>query len=384
MSIPITAIARMLAVLSCVVACAQMVNEWIESSSIPVSASDVIRSQDDLDAFRAKHEKGGHHPFVEGDPIEIPTGVYLQSVSFLNATDVNATGYIWQHYPVNFQYNKGIVFPEQVSSDDGVLMKVFEDKSEIDGKPRDLVGWYFDIVVRQSFDYRRYPFDPATIWLRLWPAEFGDDQHVFLTPDFRSYTSMGPGETFGLDSDLVPGGWEVSENFFNYRSVGYDASFGFKDAKATGPRTRYFELFYNLHVKRKFINAMIINLIPLAVVALLLFGAVMITSTDKARAERFGFDASGVLGTCSALFFVVILSHIQVRSEFKGSGLVYIEYFYLILYAYLILVALNAWVLSNTPEYSGSLLVWRDNFIVKLLYWPVLLWAMLIVTWILL
>ena len=176
----------MLAVLSCVVACAQMVNEWIESSSIPVSASNVIRSKDDLDAFRAKHEKGGHHPFVEGDPIEIPTGVYLQSVSFLNATDVNATGYIWQHYPVNFQYNKGIVFPEQVSSDDGVLMKAFEDKSDIDGKPHDLVGWYFDIVVRQRFDYRRYPFDPATIWLRLWPAEFGDDQHVFLTPDFRS------------------------------------------------------------------------------------------------------------------------------------------------------------------------------------------------------
>ena len=92
----------------------------------------------------------------------------------------------------------------------------------------------------------------------------------------------------------------------------------------------------------------------------------------------------GVLGTCSALFFVVILSHIQVRSEFAGSGLVYIEYFYLILYAYLILVALNAWVLSNALEYSDSILLWRDNFIVKLLYWPVLLWSMLIVTWILL
>ena len=129
---------------------------------------------------------------------------------------------------------------------------------------------------------------------------------------------------------------------------------------------------------------MIIILIPPAVVALLLFGAVMITSTDKARAERFGFDASGVPGTCSALFFVVILSHIQVRSEFAGSGLVYIEYFYLILYAYLILVALNAWVLSNTPEFNGSLPVWRDNFILKLLYWSELLWAMLIVTWILL
>lgn len=53
MSIPTTAIARMLAVLSCVVACVLMVDEWIESSSKPVFASDVIRSQDDLDAFRA-------------------------------------------------------------------------------------------------------------------------------------------------------------------------------------------------------------------------------------------------------------------------------------------------------------------------------------------
>ena len=378
------AIARSLAALFCLIAVVLMVKAWIESSSEAEQAENVVRSYEDLDSFIAEQEDGTAHPFVEGKPIRIPTGVFLQSASFLNATDVNANGYLWQLYPENFPFKKGVVFPEQVSSDSGVFDKAFTREIEIDGERRELIGWYFDIVVRQSFDYHRYPFDPATIWLRLWPSEFGDDQLILLTPDFRSFASTGPGETFGLDAELVPGGWEVSENFFNYRSVSYDTSFGFSDVNDTDTRTQYFELLYNLHVKRKFINAMIINLIPLAVVALLLFGAVMITSTDKVRAERFGFDASGVLGTCSALFFVVILSHIQVRSEFAGSGLVYIEYFYLIMYAYLILVALNAWILANTPEGSNNVLVWRDNFVVKLLYWPVLLWAMLIVTWVLL
>ena len=377
-------LARFLAFLLCLIAVVLMVNAWVKSSSEPVNDENIVRSDEDLGTFRTEQARSGIHPFVDGIPIEIPTGIFLKSINFLNATDVNATGYIWQHFPADFPYSKGVVFPEEVSSGNGVLKQAYTQKIEIEGKPHDLIGWYFDIVVRQKFDYSRYPFDPATIWLRLWPAEFGDDEHVLLTPDFSSYASTGPGEAFGLDADLVPGGWEVTENFFNYRSVRYDTSFGFNGPKDIDTGPQYFELLYNLHVERKFINAMIINLVPLAVVALLLFGAVMITSADKTRAERFGFDASGVLGTCSALFFVVILSHIQVRSEFAGSGLVYIEYFYLILYAYLILVALNAWVLSNASEYSDNILLWRDNFIVKLLYWPVLLWSMLIVTWILL
>jgi len=57
----------------------------------------------------------------------------------------------------------------------------------------------------------------------------------------------------------------------------------------------------------------------------------LIVSSKEELIERFGFTVNNSLTTCSAIFFVILLAHIQVRSQFAESGLVYIEYFYLIM-----------------------------------------------------
>jgi len=64
------------------------------------------------------------------------------------------------------------------------------------------------------------------------------------------------------------GEWEIDETFFSYHEVPYDTDFGLF---ANVEESTYKELFINLGVRRKFINAFIINLVPLFVVALLLF-----------------------------------------------------------------------------------------------------------------
>ena len=116
------------------------------------------------------------------------------------------------------------------------------------------------------------------------------------------------------------------------------------------------------------------------IVALLLFSQVMMGTSEEKRANKLGFNTTGVIATCSALFFLVMLAHIQVRSLFAGAGLVYIEYFYLIMYIVILFTALNAYIFSLGKLPRLNLIYYRDNFIAKLAFWPVVLWMMALVT----
>ncbi|NIO79302.1 MAG: hypothetical protein GTN53_02015, partial [Candidatus Aminicenantes bacterium] len=54
-----------------------------------------------------------------------------------------------------------------------------------------LKGWYFDVTVRQYFDYSKYPLDFHSVWLRIWPKNFLYDDILFPVPDFDSYKPVG-------------------------------------------------------------------------------------------------------------------------------------------------------------------------------------------------
>ena len=96
------------------------------------------------------------------------------------------------------------------------------------------------------------------------------------------------------------------------------------------------------------------------------------------RCKRLGFGRVGIF------FFVVMLSHIQVRGQVAGSGLVYIEYFYLVMYVTLLLTALNVYLFSLESGRRDGILQARDNLYIKLLYWPALLWVMALISWLVL
>lgn len=313
----------------------------------------------------------------DGQPIHIPTGVFIQSFSFVNANDVNINGYIWMKFPRNLpeDFVKEFIFPEEVNSNATKNEKIYT----VDQGDHKLVGWYFDVIVRQSFDYSNYPLDFHSVWLRIWSKDFIYDEKIILVPDFAAYKpdSMAVNQ-FGLDGDIVPSGWQIIETFFNYKCIRYDTSFGFEDSK-TDPV--YNELFFNIAIHRKFVDAFIINLVPLFFVVLLLFALVMTVSGDDKRRENFGFNATNTIAICASLLFVVILLHVQIRRQFAGSELVYIEYFYLIVYLMILLTALNSYVFSMGSLKHFNLTHYQDNFIPKVSFWPVLLWMMAVATW---
>lgn len=352
--------------------------KWVQVQRVHGDEINVVKNEAQLEKLLAARDtvefKNGQQPY------RIPTGFFIQSLAFVTPSDINVTGYIWQKYPDDFpkDIEKGFVFPEEVDSGNTKLKIIYESAGEENGKEYHLIGWNFDVTLRQSFDYSKYPLDFLTVWLRLWAKDFTNDDRVIFVPDFQAYSNTAK-KTFGLDQDIVPGVWEIEETFFSYNNMPYDTDFGFF-TKVTDQS--YKEFFINLGMQRKFINAFVINLVPLLVVALLLFAQMMTVTGEKELTERFGFCTSGAITTCSALFFVVMLAHVQVRTMFSGSGLVYIEYFYLIMYLVILMTALNAYVFSLGRLKRFNLIFDRDNFIPKVAYWPIVSGMMALVTWI--
>ncbi|MDM8564979.1 hypothetical protein QUF74_04935 [Candidatus Halobeggiatoa sp. HSG11] len=310
-----------------------------------------------------------------GEPtIRVPTGIYVKSAEFKTANDVRLTGIAWQRYSPEkhdsiSSEERGIVFADAVSS------SITESYRKKLGN-EEVIGWSFDVVLRQSFKYVNYPFDHKIIWVQLWSNTF--NRNVILVPDFDSYKSTGLEDTFGIDEGIVLGTWTRQETFFDYRIATYDTTFGV--GAYPEQERKFVNLTYNIVLQRKFQNAFIINFVPLFVVAMLLFALVMMVTGDEKKTGKFGFSTSGTIGSCSSLFFVVMLSHIQLRSEFSSVGVVFMEYSYFLMYLMILLVALNTFMFSLGWSSRWGIIPYKDNLIPKIIFWPLIFGMMVTIT----
>ncbi|MBT9314538.1 ligand-gated ion channel [Leptothoe spongobia] len=314
---------------------------------------------------------------------KIPTGVFIQSLKFKNSSEVNFTGYIWQIYDKAYteKYKDsndipvGFVLPEAVESGSNIEPKFAYRKVKGD---KEVVGWYFETTLKQKFDYSKYPFDHKIAWIRLWSSEFG--QGKFFLPDFDGYESTEAGKAFGYDENIVLGHWDIEETYFDYKEYKYNSNFGIFEE---GMQNDYPELYFNIVLKRRFLNSLVIYILPLAIVACLTFATLIMITNDPAKESRFGMNTSGVIGVCSGLFFVVLLSQVQIREQFAGSSIVYVEYFYPLMYLALLGVSVNSYLFALPDDGNNRIMYWihkDDNVHPKLLFWPVLLGSAAVIT----
>ena len=201
--------------------------------------------------------------------------------------------------------------------------------------------------------------------MRLWPKDWSES--IIFVPDLKSYESVTPGGTFGIDNHTVMGEWKIFETYFNHTGINYYTNFGFD----TTPGRFDQELYYNILVGRKFINSFVIYLVPLFIILSMLFSVLIMITKDDKRKGIFGSSTSGAIGSTVALFFVVTLAHAHIREKFAGVSLVYLESFYFIAYIMILLVAVNTYHFTSTDR--DYRLYRNDNLIPKLLYWPVIL-----------
>lgn len=297
-------------------------------------------------------------------PLYIPTGVFVQSLRFSSPTDVTLTGKIWQKCTRGSQdADCGFVMPENVS---GKISEIYRrQQGEIE-----VVGWYFEATLRQSFNYTRYPFDRKHVWIRLRHSEM--DRNAVLVPDLESYQLPNPLSLPGMESELVVPGWAIEESYFGVRSHGYNTDFGIGGPEQ-GHRP---ELYFNMILRRKPLGVLITHFIPLTVVAALLFG-MMKSVSGREGDDGMDFSFSGILAQVSGLFFVVILSHIQLQQDVAG-GLVYVGYFYFLMYLMILCTAVDAYLVATNSRLF--LVRYRNNLLPKVLYWPFIAGAAFLVT----
>lgn len=293
----------------------------------------------------------------------ITTGMFVQSAKFLGPHNVAVTGYIWQRFSDgrNLEDIPGVVLPE---AEDFSMERVASGD--------DFVRWYFEANLRQSFDYITYPVDRETIWIRLWPANF--DEGVILVPDFAAYENMSLSEKPGLEMDFVLEGWDSVGTHFSYRANSYRANFGTATYAAHNNRP---ELYFNIDIQRKFIGPFVADLLPMLVVAGLLFAVVLI-ETRKTTDGLLMCNASNLLGHCARFFFVVIVSHVYVREKLAVPQIVYIEWFYFTMYGLLLLLSLCA--VSFARERHIRLATLEDSQLVTWAYWPMTLGVLFLIT----
>ena len=357
-----------------------LIKLWIQMNQYHFDPTQMINEQA-VDEYLQKNWENPNDT-VTGDTLttlRIKTGIFIQSLEFFDSTEVNLTGYIWHKYRDGLHDDikpghgeVGFVLPEQVNSGNDIepyeVYRVRKNGEEV-------IGWYFEATLRQPFDYSDYPFDHKTAWVRMWHKKFS--RNIILVPDFDAYLATGPGDIFGIEENIVLGTWERENTFFDYKLTRYDTNFGIHDYIG---QQGFPELHYNFVVKRKFENAFIVHLLPLFLVASLLFAALLTVSANDELSSRLGFNTSEFIGGCSALFFVVMLAHIQLREQFAESSIVYIEYFYILMYALLVLATANTYLFSIKPKRGFQLILYEDNIIFKVAYWPVVFTSLILIT----
>lgn len=297
-------------------------------------------------------------------PVYIPTGVFLQSLEFLDSNNVFVTGYIWQKYSNNIppDISREIIIPEGKET---TITESYSNKT----KDYQLIGWYFESTLRQNFDYSKYPFDYKDVWIRIWAKDFY--KNVILTPDFESYQAISPRSFPGLEKDFVLPGWSVKGTYYEYRLNSYNTDFGVSNYIG---QDNFPELYFTILVQRDFLTVFISSLMTPVVVAGLLYLTQILLKVDEGNPME-------IVAAGGSLVFILMLDQINLRQKIATTGVIYIEYFYFAIYFLILLVCINAMLIER--DYHIKQLKWmryENNLIARLLYWPTLLGVCFLVT----
>jgi hypothetical protein len=342
-------------------------NESAYRSADNVEIDDHIRLQSFLDQYtKIKADQ------TQKTPLYIPTGIFIRTIKFEEANNIFITGNLWQKYPLNLgkDIQKGFTMPEAITATDlGRWTEIYHYQND----QEEVIGWYFEVTLRQSFDYSKYPFDSKDIRIRLLPQEV--NRNVVLIPDLPSYTDLLPQSNPGLEENIVLPGWNIKRSFFEYQLKSYKTNFGINTYI---PEDEVPELYFTVIATRNFLTVFISNFMPILVVSIMMFSIQLIISQKVQEEETRKFTALEIISVGGGLIFIVLLDQVNLRGSIVTASLIYIEYIYFVLYLIIILITVNALLIALGNKIW--LIYYQDNLIPKLLYWPTFIFLLLLMT----
>ena len=295
--------------------------------------------------------------------LEIPTGIYLETIRFLDSNNITVTGYVWQKIKpqISIEENAGFIFADAEKSQVKEMFRRTLDEGE-------LVFYSFEATIRQiAENTAKYPLDQDVLRFRLLPKVFG--QQILLTPDLSSFPLLNPTTLPGVNKQLILPGWLHIRSYFGFLERNYHTNYGMSRVVNSAGLP---ELCFDFVIAREFIGPFIANVLPVIVVVCILFSLLLIGTRDKALQMINGFKTTDVLRGAATLLFPIMFAQISLRSKISASGIMYMEYFYFISYAVILLVIANVLVLTHSED---NVVHRNDNMISKILYWPMLMGA---------
>jgi hypothetical protein len=323
-------------------------------------------------------DDGGLRKFIAADlhasssdakpPLEIPTGLLVRTIRFVDANDAVVTGTLWQRIPLA---SKSSVTPG-VEMPDAESLDLKKDASEV-AADAELTTWSFRATLREPSEWaHKYPFDRALIRLRMIaPAS---PAPIVLVPDFDAYELLIPTELPGVDRALILAGWRLDHSYFSYVRQATRVS---PAAPAYLAHLLHHDLAFNIVAERLFLDPFVSSVLPIFVIAALLFGLLVVVSKNNLKVSATGFKTTDILRAGVSLLFPALVAQVNLRSKIGASEVIYIEYFYFVLYIAILGVSANA--LTFTLARAGVSQL-GDNLVPKLLFWPAFLGCCLAVT----
>ncbi|HWZ42911.1 MAG TPA: cache domain-containing protein [Candidatus Saccharimonadales bacterium] len=307
--------------------------------------------------------KNANSPENAGLPQQIKTGIFVRTMRFGTTNDVLLTGTMWQRYDSNLkEFIPGFIIPNAETLE---VKEAYRTKQE----DHTIIGWDFRATVREPFEGAiKYPFDRALIRIRIAPKAFY--RSAVLVPDLESYQLLVPTSLPGMDKSLVLPGWNLISTYFVYSPVDAGNKFGIGAALEQAEQQ---ELGFTIIAQRNFLDPFVSSVLPIIVVASLLFGMLILGSKQSEKIAATGFKATDVLRASVSLLFPVLVAQVNLRSKIGSSTIIYIEYFYFVLYTAILGVSVNALLFTLKGHGFSN---YRDNIIPKLIFWPSLLGAL--------
>lgn len=324
----------------------------VQTAGVKVSDKATLR------AVMASYRQSSQRRHLE-PPRYVPTGVYIDAIEFNNANDILVTGRLWQRYSDGYPDSlaKGVT----VGRAKGVSMKEIGTYPVSGGE---VVQWSFQAVLRSQVDYSRYPLEVEHLPMQLLPLATG--QNIVLVPDLDAYTLTTATLLPGLDDQVFLPGWKLKESYFVLRSTQQNTDFG---VEQSFDREAMPTLYYEIGVKRVFIDAFISNLTPLIVASIVLFGVVLLSKH---------VEVGRLMSICVAVFFVVVFTHLDIRKNISAGEIFYLEYFFFVTYFAIILAPMNAFRLALGMR--SRFFEFQDGLLAKAIFWPSILGVFFVIT----
>lgn len=301
--------------------------------------------------------------------IPVATGIFVEEFEFRDSYNVIIRGEVWQKWPKHLArfYEAGLRFPQEALAGRTLITKI----SEKEEKNFITHTWAIKVMLKMPFNYSNYPFDVRDVKIEMMYPDV--DSGILLVPDVDGYSDILPYSSPGINKDIYLNDSKLLSTQFSFDLVNFHDRFGHQ--KFSG-LNQYPIMKYSINLKRRLLNVLVMNIIPILVVASMIF--LIFYSNTKDKDDKSGVSMMGAVQSCAGFFFVLLVAHIDLRRRLNTPSLTYIETFYLTMYVIMALLAIN--VVAFTKGKESKFLHYQDNLLVKVSYWPVLLFTWMIIT----